>query len=82
MLPLQNTLKPMRLRIKKAKPETAPEQQQQEKLPFEPPALGRHAYTRPRSFARTHARHEHETKPTPISRLGSAEASFPSISDI
>ena len=24
--------------------------------PFEPPALRRHAYTRPRSFARTHAR--------------------------
>jgi hypothetical protein len=35
-----------------------------------------------RSFARTHARHEHETKPKPISRLGSAVASFPTTSDI
>ena len=41
--------------------------------------------TRSRSFAspaRTHARHEHETKPKPISRLGSAKAYFPSTSDI
>ena len=30
---------------------------------------------------RTHARHEHETKPKPISRLGSADADFPPISD-
>jgi len=41
--------------------------------------------TRSRSFAspaRTHARHEHETKPKPISRLGSAKAYFPSTSDV
>ena len=30
---------------------------------------------------RTHTRHEHETKPKQISRLGSDEASFPPISD-
>ena len=37
------------------------------------PALRIPCLTRPRSFAspaRTHARHEHETKPKPISRLG------------
>ena len=54
-------------------------------LPFEPPALRSTSPTRPRSFAspaRTHARHEHETKPKPISRLGSAAAYFPTTSDI
>ena len=54
-------------------------------LPFEPPALRSTTPTRPRSFASpagTHARHEHETKPKPISRLGSAVASFPTTSDL
>ena len=40
-----------------------------------------HAPTQLR-LARSHARHEHETKPKPISRLGSAVASFPTTSDI
>ena len=36
-----------------------------------------HTLTQLRTHARTHARHEHETKPKPISRLGSADAFFP-----
>ena len=60
MLPLQNTLKPMRIASKSEKPKPAPEKKKKKKksdfLPFEPPALRMHAYTRPRSFARTHAR--------------------------
>ena len=34
-----------------------------------------HAHTA--SHARTHARHEHETKPKPISRLGSTASIIP-----
>ena len=33
-----------------------------------------HALTQLRTHTRTHARHEHETKPKPISRWGSADA--------
>ncbi len=40
-----------------------------------------HAPTQLR-LARSHARHEYETKPKPISRLGSAKASFPPTSDV
>ena len=36
-----------------------------------------HAPTQLRTHARTHARHEHETKPKPISRLGSAAPNKP-----
>ena len=48
-------------------------------MPAEPPALRSivpHAPTQLR-LARSHARHEHETKPKPISRLGSAEPIIP-----
>ena len=45
-------------------------------LPAKAPALrtiAPHAHTQ----LRTHARHEHETKPKPISRLGSSKDCFP-----
>jgi hypothetical protein len=55
-----------------------------EHLPDETPSDRRDIASRTPTqlrLARSHARHEHETKPKPISRLGSAEASFPPTSD-
>ena len=36
-----------------------------------------HTLTQLRTHARTHARHEHETKPKPISRAGSFASTIP-----
>ena len=72
-----NFLKTLTYSIEPTAPKPPPEEQQQEEmLPAEPPALRSHALTQLR-LARSHARHEHETKPKPISRLGSAELIIP-----
>ena len=67
----------MRIAANGGRAEAAPER---DIWPFEPPALRSTPPTRPRSFAspaRSLARHEHETKPKLISRLGL----FPPTSD-
>ena len=78
MILCENTLKPMRIAANGQKEQPPPEEHF---FPFEPPALRSTSLTHPHSFARTHARtharHEHETKPKPISRLGSAAPNKP-----
>ena len=64
----------MCLSLKYEKEHPLPEQ---DFLPSEAPALRSTSLTRSHSFARTHARREHETKPKPISRLGSTALIIP-----
>ena len=74
MILCENTLKPMRIAANGQKVKPPPEK---DFFPFEPPALRSTSLTHPHSFARMRARHEHETKPKPISRLGSAAPNKP-----
>ena len=78
MILCANPSKPMRIAANGQKVHPPPES---DFFPFEPPALRSTSLTHPHSFARTHARtharHEHETKPKPISRLGSAAPNKP-----
>ena len=69
------SLKPLHIATKTQKRKPGPEQEEEEtKVRMETPSVDKHSsLTRPHSFAspaRSHARHEHETKPKPISRLG------------
>jgi hypothetical protein len=71
----QKVLKPMSIAAKTQKTKPRPEQEEEAgNVIIETPSVDNHSpLTRPHSFAspaRTHARHEHETKPKPISRLG------------
>ena len=82
--PCEKRLKPMKIATKRKSPNQA-QTTAGGNVRMETLSVENHSpLTRPHSFAspaRSHARHEHETKPKPISRLGSAKASFPPISD-
>ena len=71
------TLKPLRIATKMKIRNQPPEPPPEHISAGFSPALRIPCLTRPRSFARTHARHEHETKPKPISRLGILPDSSP-----
>ena len=80
----EKTIKPMQIINKNAKDATTAGGGN---VRMETASVDKHSpLTRPHSFAspaRSHARHEHETKPKPISRLGvSCVDYFPSISDL
>ena len=81
--PCEKRLKPMKITTKR-KSQNQGKTTAGGNVRMETPSVENHSpLTRPHSFAspaRSHARHEHETKPKPISRLGSAKASFPPIS--
>ena len=69
--PCEKRLKPMKIATKTQKKQPRPGGN----VAILSPSVGKHcSLTRPHSFAspaRSHAKHEHETKPKPISRLGS-----------
>ena len=69
---------------KYAKAKSVPEEPPQQYIsPSETPALRRHSPHTPTQLrlARSHARHEHETKQKQISRLGTPGGLFPPTSD-
>ena len=73
--PCEKRLKPMKIATKRKSPNQAQTTAGGGNVRMETPSVENHSpLTRPHSFAspaRSHARHEHETKPKPISRLGS-----------
>ena len=84
--PCEKRLKPMKIATKRKRRNQEPTTPRGGNVRMETPSVDKHSpLTRPHSFAspaRSHARHEHETKPKPISRLGvSCVDYFPSISD-
>jgi hypothetical protein len=71
--PCEKHLKPMSIAMK-TRSRNPRENQAEGNVRMETPSVDKHSpLTRPHRFAspaRSHARHEHETKPKPISRLG------------
>ena len=72
--PCEKRLKPMKIATKRKSQNQGKTTAGGGNVRMETPSVENHSpLTRPHSFAspaRSHARHEHETKPKPISRLG------------